>query len=295
MKLRSVFRAESAREEGYSIDLAEGVTLAPFDVVVQGVNVRIVPHDSGRAVINGQTVSNGSLYAISAEVDRSYGGPLTYDENRGQLIITRDLYQLFHAPAFEALQRTMLHLRSVTNDPHVDQYLSTLVLWQVFDAAGKELYTHDNDPEWRFFNSQYKLSAEHWDTVIAKVKGKEVPAIEKDLLLNARAFMQSNNYSMALINAAMACEISLHRVIRPRLVGGEVTQANAEAFTDRLPVPKLLTLLRFLQLASQERCDRIQITYTARNKIVHGKTSPANITRAQAETATTSAQFLQDL
>ena len=90
---------------------------------------------------------------------------------------------------------------------------------------------------------------------------------------------------MALMNAAMSSEIALHRLVRPRLEVGEVTSNDAKELTNRMPVPQLLTLLRFLKLATQEQCEGIREAYTARNKIVHGAISPAGITREQAERA----------
>jgi hypothetical protein len=294
MKLRMSFQTEPGREEGYSIDLAENTTLEPFDVTVRGVDVHITPSYGGGFIFAGAKV-HASLYSISAVVELPYDGPLEFDERNGNLIVTRELYERGHGPAFEALQRTMMHLRAVTDDPHIDHYLSTLVLAKISDEKGKDLYTHDDDPDWQFYSSDYELTRDNWGSVAAKVQGAEVPNIEQDLLLNARAFLQYNNYSMALINAAMACEMSLHRVIRPRLVTGDVAPGDAEKFTDRLPVPKLLTLLRFLGLALPAQCESIQTTYTARNKLVHGEWPPSVITSAQAQTAIAAATFLQSL
>jgi uncharacterized protein YutE (UPF0331/DUF86 family) len=76
---------------------------------------------------------------------------------------------------------------------------------------------------------------------------------------------------------------------------GDVTTDDAEKLTERMPVPHLLTLLRFHKLATKTQCEEVREAYTLRNKIVHGAISPAEITREQAKRSIKAAQFLRGL
>lgn len=178
MTLSVTFTAEPGRSEGYGIEIAPGTDIEPFNVDVGGVSVLIIPCYSG-ALRFGTTVLNSSLHSIAARLMVDYNGPMEYGDEyeQGNWLIPEAFYRRCHALAFEALQRPMMHLRAIKDDPLIDQRLSTLVLSEVADENGHIHYHHIDDPERGFFSSSYELTGDNWGAIAASVQAQELPDI----------------------------------------------------------------------------------------------------------------------
>jgi hypothetical protein len=108
MRLRAVFRVEVASPQGVMV--GAGCELRPFEVVVHDATVRITPEvvvkppgylGTGR---EGEQEDQGNthryLIALKGEVARK-------SDARE---LTEEQYELFRAPAAEALRQTLMHL-----------------------------------------------------------------------------------------------------------------------------------------------------------------------------------------
>lgn len=270
--------------------------LESFDVDEDGVRVRVIPHYSA---VNWRVRGEGQfrrweLFGLRAELETDVPGEIVRDDETRVSDVPSEVYWALHKPAFRALQKTLRHLRQVTNDPEIDVYLPTIALENVWDSNGRELFDRTFLPEdWILEHTSYELTKEAWQEVISATQASQIPPLGKEMLLNARAFFADGNYNMAVVNAAIACESLMKQIVMHKLLeSGRVDRSRAESFASETSNAQLPTLLMYFGVADADLAKMIKDTRDSRNDIVHAKRK-TSVSRVTAQSAVTAAGFLQ--
>jgi hypothetical protein len=285
MICRAIFCVEIGRDTGYEVRLAVE-KLEPLQVHVHGVQVKITPRTSPaiQLIEEGESDSEKAHPALLTSLCAMVQREVDSDDP------ARDFDVRFRQPAVAALQRTMRHLRVVTDDPGIDAFLGTLRLLEVQAEDGNSLYEHQDDFDWAA--SKYILTHDDWQLVKQDVLDeKKEPRLDRELLLNARMFLQMRNYNIALVNAAIAAEMFLYQLVLRQLVHrNRVPYFNPQ---DRTKDNQYrLDLLLKHGVITQDQLDRLSETFRIRNEIVHWKRRDL-IPHDQAELAISAARDMK--
>lgn len=273
--------------------------------------------------VGGHEVLLSASVTHSEQVTYEYAD--TYDENGLRIPVSEtDYLTLMFAnvtvetegstltvPEFEraqriattALQRALIHLRAQSEETGIDVHLGSLRLIVIQDEAGHELrpaelpqevgnLLQDPDVESTF---PPRLNPENWRTSFEHAAREEPVRLELDLLPEAKSFLDSRNFNMALLNAAISCEVSFYKLVYRTVYGsGRVSKSQAERFAEDVSFRELPSFLAYLGLITMKQADNIRLTFELRNKVVHGRRARP-VSEGQAMHAIRSAQLLLDL
>lgn len=205
--------------------------------------------------------------------------------------ITQEISRRCRLVAFEVLQRVMIHLRDVTDDPLIDVHLSTFHVerYELSDDLERPIEEGSRDLE--FFRSTHALTEDDWQQVIDRVRSNATVLPHRDLILAARSFLDTRNYNMAMLNAAMACEMLLHRLIVRKLVHANIIRYTAP---EAMKNPERVNIVRKHELITDVQAQALSQIFRDRNGIVHWKFS-GSITPEKADNAVQTAQQLETL
>ncbi len=252
--------------------------LDPFDVEIEGATVRIVPvidemsysepvAGADANEIGERQVHYHTLHSIKAVVKRKVKSvePKKFDRTR------------FELPALAAISATLRQVRAATDITGVDVHVGT-VAHEYVDAAGRAL------PWWSTnsinLDGVGSLNGDDWREVAKQVVNGNETSLAFELVMDARRFFRQRDYTMALMNAAIACEIYLNDLVaaalRQRM---SITEDTAREWTKNIHNDKLLILVQSLYdlptnvFLSDKKIDPIALirrTFPRRNKVAHG-------------------------
>lgn len=300
MQLRVAYSVSISRDQGYSVSLGFK-ELSPFHIEIDNVAVQITP-DFGRTVLlNWRSLFPGQLpIGDHPSMPESHKVEAELYGLRAEIIsddvpeLPQGIGRRFRQIAFSALQRVLVHFRNVTDDPLIDIYLATLRLeeYEVYDSQGSLVEAGDSEVE--LTTSDHVVTVDDWQEAIDRARTNELVPLQRELLLSARAFWHERNFNMALLNAAIACEMLLDRLLYSRLVlTRKVSPQYLENASNRARVDLLLEYTVVMDEA-RGKIDNIKKTFKLRNDIVHWSQESPVDTKA-AEEAITSAQYLEFL
>ena len=124
MRLHEIFYAAVGRNEDYSlrVDHDEFFTLS---VTIEGLLVRVEADFRSASTFVWESPLSVPEPQVQVHSPAHIFGFRAIIQTESMHNITPELSQQCRRAAFEALQRVVIHLRNVTNDPSVDVYLST--------------------------------------------------------------------------------------------------------------------------------------------------------------------------
>jgi hypothetical protein len=126
------------------------------------------------------------------------------------------------------------------------------------------------------FPTQAMIHDPIWESAKHDAIANKRTPILSELVLNARAFYRSRDYTMSFLLAAIACERALADVVREKLESKMgVARNDAKTFTEKVSKRQLPKLLGFLcdldaSLADDLMAKLIAI-FEERNRIAHGQ------------------------
>ena len=224
-----------------------------------------------------------------------------------QTALDGNAYMALREPAFEALSRTLRHLRATSNDPRIDTVLRSFRFETCVDDAGQRIKRPDTPNiiyGWEFGEDQSivdlvqrrsSLDDDAWEEAQRRVQqGILRTDFGDDLLLDARAALHSNDYRTAIVMAAITAEYFMGSCVARFLRNtGKVSVSQADNFVQAESNRRLPTLLQALRIIDEKEAGAIAALFTKRNAIVHAKQKKLP-TRTQANEAIDTAQLLAE-
>lgn len=164
--------------------------------------------------------------------------------------------------------------------------------YEVYDNQGDLVEMGDSEVE--LYSSSDVVTVDHWQETVNRAQANVQVPLQRELILTARAFWHERNFNIALVNAAIACEMLLYRLLHERLVR---TRKETLAKLQKANNPCRVNLLIKHSIVTGESEDKIasiRRTFVLRNEVVHWKQA-VPVSADDAEVAIRSAQFLEFL
>jgi hypothetical protein len=138
------------------------------------------------------------------------------------------------------------------------------------------------------------VSVDQWAETIKRVsEGRKIP-LSDELILDAKAFQQQRNFSMALLNAAIASErLLIEKLVAALPAPDAAARTQADKFAQAVGKSDLVTFLGYFYDMPSKTIALLQRAFELRNQLLHNRVKP--ISELEAEKAISAAMLLQAL
>lgn len=191
--------------------------------------------------------------------------------------IDRETHLRFEGAAAQAAHRVLKHLREQSRDWEIDVGTAHLKISGYWDDDGNHL-----EPSiWArggfradasFFGG---LTGQQWSSVSDRASyGTETDLFE-DWLFEAQAFRDAGDPVMAVIAAAVACEIGIVRLLRRHQAKMGISNTDLRELVERRSMETKAALLETHGLIDSAVRSKVASSFKLRNNWLHGNSIPA--------------------
>lgn len=224
--------------------------------------------------------------SLRAEVTRRFEGTFGEHLEAAQRV-------LLTAPAEQAIETTLRHLRDVTGHFALDVLGSGMTARYFIDESRElgywEIHGFTID-----LTTAFSVSEKEWAETRRRAETNRRIPLARELLLDAKGFAHRKNYRMALLNAATAAEVLMVRKMAAALPGDDrEARSQADRVAKAVGKADAVVFLAYFYELPAASVTLVQDAFNIRNQLLHQERRL--VTEQQARDAINAAELMDTL